>query len=215
MKITRIALLLMALFVYAAKADFTLKYIIDMSGQRFEETIKQTETKQRIDLAGYSIIQSSGTTKGTILIPASRTYMGVDMNALGGKFGSGKPVDFKPTDKKETINGYETREFKANAGGIQITVFTTHSFPIAKSVEKVMRDWNTSPTADAFQKILAAVENGTGWPIRIIMETSETNYIMTFESLHEGDIDDREFAVPNDYKELSLPELSLPGFFGQ
>jgi hypothetical protein len=215
MKIASAVFLLLALLVYVAKADFILKYIIETSGQRFEETIKETETKQRSDFPGYSIILSSTTNKATILIHASKTYMRADnaflrtmLDKFGIKFDTGETRDFKPTGKTATINGYETREFKGNVGGIQMSVFATDSFQIGKGVEKMMRDWTHSPFADGFQDALAAAEKGTGWPIRVVMETLGTTYI--FESLKETNVDDREFAIPNDYGELSLPE-----FFGQ
>jgi hypothetical protein len=215
MKIAIAVFLLLALLVYAAKADFILKYIVETSGQRFEETIKETETKQRTDFPGYSIILSSTMNKATVLIHTSKTYMRVDnafirtiFDKLGVKFGTGETMDFKPTGKTETINGYETREFKGNVGGIQMNVFATDSFQIGKGVEKMMRDWTHSPVADGFQDVLAAMEKGTGWPIRIVMENLGTTCI--FESLKETSLDDREFAVPNDYGEFSLPE-----FFGQ
>jgi Domain of unknown function (DUF4412) len=215
MKIASAVFLLLALLVYAAKADFILKYIVETSGQRFEETIKETETNQRTDFPGYSIILSSTVNKATVLIHTSKTYMRVDnafirtiFDKLGVKFGTGETRDFKPTGKTETINGYETREFKGNVGGIQMNVFATDSFQIGKGVEKMMSDWTHSPVTDGFQDVLAAMEKGTGWPIRIVMETLGTTCI--FESLKETNLDDREFAVPNDYGEFSLPEV-----FGQ
>jgi Domain of unknown function (DUF4412) len=163
MKCASTVLLLLVFAISAAKADFILKWMVETSGQRFEVAIKQTDTKLRADFSECRVIQSSTTDNATMLIHASRIYIKLDnkflsqivtdMNKLGGNSGTGS---FTRTGHTETINGYETEEFKANLQGIQMTVFVTPNFPDAGECEKTMRNWLTSPAVDAFHDVLAS-----------------------------------------------------------
>jgi hypothetical protein len=67
-EIAGVVLLLLALFVSGAKADFIVKCMVETSGQRFEETIKQTDTKRRADFSEFSVIGLNPTT----LSPAAK-----------------------------------------------------------------------------------------------------------------------------------------------
>jgi hypothetical protein len=49
----------------------------------------------------------------------------------------------------------------------------------------------------------------------MVTENLRQNYSLTFETLQKANLDDREFEVPNDYTEVSLPEMSLPESFGR
>jgi hypothetical protein len=218
MKIATAALLLLVFSLSTAKADFILKFMCETSGQTFETfevTIKQTDTKQRTDFREYSVIQSSKTNEATILLHASRISIKLEnlremftaMNILGGNSGTGGTVDFKQTGKTETIKGYETRELKGNFGGLPFSIFLTDNLPAETSSEKTMLTWLNSHAADAFQDLLAASEKLSGFPMRMVTEYLGTKYVLTYESLEEANLDDREFAVPNDYTELALSEL--------
>jgi hypothetical protein len=221
MKFASAVLLLLAFAISAAKADFILKWMVDTSGQRFEVAIKQTDTKLRADFSEFSVIQSSTTDNATMLIHASKVYIKLDkflsqilteINKSGGNSGTGS---FARTGHTETINGYETEEFQANLEGIQITLFVTPNFPDAGEFEKTMRNWLTSPAVNAFHDVLAVAEKCSGFPIRMVTENLRPNYSLTFETLQKANLDDREFEVPNDYTEVSLPEMSLPEWFGR
>ena len=214
MKIATAVLVLMELFVSAVKADFILKYIVETSGQRFEVATKQTDTNLRFDSSEYSVIESFTGNNTAILFHTSRTWVKLDseslrfMLSLTGKLGGQfKTEDLKPTGKTETINGYETREFKGSMAGIQISVFVTENFQIDSKIEKMMRKWADSPAADAFRDIVAVAEKCPGFPIRIVYEVLGTTSSLTFKSLEEARLDDSEFAVPSDYKEMPLPEF--------
>jgi len=132
-------------------------------------------------------------------------------NKLGGNSGTSGTGDFKATGKTERINGYETRELTGNFGGLPLSIFLTDNLtdnlPVEKSFEDTMRNWLNSRPADAFQDFLAVSEKLAGFPIRIVTEYDGKKYVLTYESLKEANLDDREFAVPNDYTELSLSEL--------
>lgn len=213
MKIATAVLVLLELFVSAAKADFILKYMVETSGQSFEMAMKLTDTKMRLDYSEYSLIQSSASNNLTILIHTSRTYMKLDSESLKltlslvGKLGGNffDTEDLKPTGKTETINGYETREFKGNTGLARISVFVTENFQSDREIDEMMRKWVNSPAADAFRDISAVAQKCSGFPIRMVYEPLGTTYSLTFESLKKAILDDREFAVPNDYTEAQLP----------
>ena len=188
--------------------------MVEKPGQTFEATIKQTDTKRRTDFSEYSVIQSSTTNEATLLLHTSRISLKLDnlrdmstaMNKLGDNSGTSGTGDFKPTGKTETINGYKTREFNGNFGGFPLSIFLTDNLLVEKS-EKTVRNWLNSRAADPFQDLLAASEKLLGFPMQDGSEYGGTKYVLTFESLREAIFDDREFAVPNDYTELSLSEL--------
>jgi hypothetical protein len=214
MKITTVILLL-GFFVSAAKADLIFKCLVETSsGQSFEETIKQTDTKMRIDAPQASIIESSTTNIATLLIHATKTYSNADgetlrillslAGQLGGKL---KPENLIATGRTETINGYPTREFKGVIAGIQIRSFVTESFPLEKKVREMSRKWQNSIAADAFQDLMVGMNAGfsSGLAIRIVYEILGTTYSTTLESLEEVRLDDNEFKVPNNYQEVPFP----------
>ena len=231
MKFASAVLLLLAFAISAAKADFILKFMVETSEQTsegtikrtFEATIKQTDTKQRADFPEYSVIQSSTTNEATMLLHTSKISLKLDnLREMFNKFGDNSRTsgtgDFKPTGKTERINGYETRELTGNFGGLPLSIFLTDNLTdnlsVEKSFENTMRNWLSSRPADAFQDFLAMSEKLAGFPRRIVTEYGGTKYVLTYESLEESNLDDREFAVPNDYTELSLSELSLSELFG-
>ena len=48
----------------------------------------------------------------------------------------------------------------------------------------------------------------------MVVESPASNCSLTYESLDEANLDEREFDVPGNYSEFSLPKLSLPELLG-
>jgi len=214
MKITTV-ILIFQFFVSAAKADLIFKCLEETSsGQRFESLIKQTDTKCRYDFGDISFIVSSTADIATFLIHKSRTYSNVDCKTLrmlcsliGGLGPKLKAEDLTATGKTETINGYPTREFKGVVAGIQISICITENMPLQKKIKEMSRKWMNYPCADALQDLSAAQEGAfsSGLAMRIVKEILGRTYSTTLESVEEVSLDDREFTVPNDYREVQFP----------
>jgi hypothetical protein len=214
MKITTI-ILLFQFFVSAAKADLIFKCLEETSsGQRFESIIKQTDTKCRYDYGEISFIVSFTANIATFLIHKSRTYSNVDCKTLrmlcsiiGGLGPKLKAEDLTATGKTETINGYQTREFKGVVAGMETSIFVTENLPLQKKIKEMSRKWLNSPCADALQDLLAAQEGAfsSGLAMRTVREILGTTYSTTLESVDEVSLGDREFTVPNDYREVQFP----------
>jgi Domain of unknown function (DUF4412) len=213
-KSASVLLALVALLVSPASADFILKCMVDdTSGKKFEETVKQTDTKCRADFGEFSVIQTSTSNKAKMLVHSLKIYFETDNDSLikllgknisGGNSGQEGANKFEQTKEAKTINGYETRAFKANFKGIRMTVFVTQGYPSkkefdAKEFEKTMRNWLGAKVTSDFDDVLAVAEQCSGFPIQMVTENLDTNYTLTFEEIRKADLDNREFEVPSDY----------------
>lgn len=215
MKIT-IAILLFEFFLNPAKADLVFKCLVETSlGQSYEQTIKQTDTKIRLDSPEVSLIRSCTTNMTTVLFHKNRTYFNVDNETLqiflrfvGGLGPKWKPQDLTATDKTEIINGNKTRELTGVIAGTRVHAFIAQNLPLEEKIKEMARKWRDCPGADALQDSIVAMGGGefsSGLAIRLVYEVLGKTLNFTLESVEEASLDDGEFTVPNDYGEVQFP----------
>jgi hypothetical protein len=123
--------------------------------------------------------------------------------------GSSGAGECEATGKTQIINGYETRECRAVWGNAKLDIFVTDDVP----PERTMHNWLSSRSAPAFKGLLAAGKV-PGWPIRLVLENLGIKMVLTFESIGEAKVAERECVVPEDYTEVPFPESLIPGLSG-
>lgn len=113
----------------------------------------------------------------------------------------------KPTGKKETIGGFSCEEYETTLNGAKIQLWLTKDLP---EVEQVMKQISeTAATGDPLQSVLKD-QNISGFPMRTVMEMPGAGKLtMTVLAVSKDPIPDADFAVPSDYKAMSIP--GMPG----
>lgn len=117
----------------------------------------------------------------------------------------------KATGKKETISGLSCEEYETTMNGAKIQLWLTKDVP---AVEKIMKEISeASAASDPFQGMLKD-QKISGFPMKTVMEMPGAGKLtMTVLSLSEDPIPESDFAIPADYKPMSIP--AMPGAGGQ
>lgn len=211
-----------AALLTAARADLTVVQKIDASGQNLQSTTEYKGAKTRIDAApGMSIIMDlkSGdminvmhAQKAYMKIPAAMAQQAVDaMTKMAGDKGQAKP-ELKATGKKDTIGGYASDEYAATVAGKKMSFWLTKALPNWDGVLKEMTAaMKQGPMASMMQGIGLDMSTLPGFPMRVAVEGGPgEGMTSTVVSVSSKPIADSEFAVPTDYKEMTIPNLT-PG----
>jgi hypothetical protein len=202
---------LFALSAPVARADYVIAYMFEAFGQGNDFIIKVKDTRSRIDYADGSILSDSATEYMTVLNHTSRTYMKLNGDSLlnffkttiVGGLGKSKSADFVPTGNSEKISGYETQEFIATSAGVQMRLFLAKDDSTEQKLATAIKKIYNSPALDAMRGFAALADQRSGIPVRIVYELQGLQITMTLKSVVETNLDDREFAVPANYREES------------
>ncbi|MGA8657914.1 MAG: DUF4412 domain-containing protein [Chthoniobacterales bacterium] len=219
MRTAIVASIFLAVAAPTLSADLIVKQEVENSGQTQQVTLKIKDTKCRIEATDQtSAIIDSATGVTTVLLHPQKAYMKISgeqlraqaeamKNLLSGKEGDAAQAEFKPTGKRETINGYETEEYTASVGGIQTTVAVAKNFPNYQEVVKALFNVQSGPGMDIFRNMSIPPEKYPGMPIRTVVEVLGQKITTTVDSVEETSLADSDFTIPIDYKELSPNSL--------
>ncbi len=213
-------LALSAALLAAARADLTVVQKIDGSGQNLQSTTEFKGSKTRVDAApGMSIIMDlkSGDMinlmreqKAYMKIPAAMAQQAVEaMKKMGGDKGEAKP-DLKPTGRKDTISGYASEEYSSLVGGKKMSFWLTKALPNWDAILKEMNAaMSQGPMAAMMQGLGLDMSTLPGFPMRVVQETGEgEGMTSTVVSVSTKPIPDADFAIPDGYKEMTIPSLT-------
>lgn len=215
--------LLLPLLILAAaipaRADLTITQQIKQEGAPGGKgmdttlTMKVKGEKMRMDgIPQMSNIVDLKTGDVTSLLHQQKAVMTIPADALkklqDAKSAETPKIDPpKATGKKETISGFACEEYETTLNGAKIQLWLTKDVP---AVEKLMKQLGElSAGADPFQGLMKD-QNISGFPMRTVMEMPGAGKLtMTVVALSEAPVAEADFAVPADYKPMSLP--SMPG----
>jgi hypothetical protein len=204
----------LVLYASIANADYIVKQKLETDGQLQDVTIKIKDTKCRVDTSEQlSAIIDSTTGETTMLIHPEKVYMKISpeqlkaqaeamKNLLGNQTSSGAEIELKSTGKKETLNGYETEEYKTTLNNIEITFMIAKEFPNYQKLVTTLYNVQSSPAMMAFRSMSIPPEKYPGMPIRSEVELTGKKVVTTLDSALETTLPDTDFAVPPDYKEM-------------
>ena len=202
------------------QADITVVQKIEGMGLSTESTTKVKGEKTRVDaMPGMTMIMNGGTGDIVNLMHAQKSYMKISAEAaklavskmMTPDAAAAKPK-LTPTGKKDTINNYAAEEYNCEMGGRKIIVWLTKALPNYQDALKEMTAaMGHGPMASAMQSFSVYSNDLPGFPIRTISEVAPGQSITaTTVSLDTKAIADTDFAVPTDYKEMSIPTLTPP-----
>ncbi len=214
--LTRTVLVLLAAFIVpGAWADFIVKEQVENAGKTQDVVLKIKGDKCRLETSDQTAaIIDANTGETTILIHPQKVYMKITgeqlraqtealKNMLGNKDHGSGTGDFSPTGKTEKINGYDTEEYTTSVNGMTTTVACDKSFPNYQTVVKAMYNVQSGPGLEFLRGLTIPPDKYPGMPIRTIVEILGQRITTTLSSVEEANLNDSEFAVPDDYKEIN------------
>jgi Domain of unknown function (DUF4412) len=206
-------------FVLSARGDLTIVQTVESTGQPADMTIKIKGDKVRMDntpqiamlIDGKSgeIVTLMRDQKTFVRMSAEKIRAAAEMaNKYSGQKDS--PVE-KPkltrTGKTDTVNGYKVEEYSCETPVYKASYWIALEFPNGAAILKQFQAfkqeiWNPTSTK------MPDYRDFPGLPVKTVMSMSGTQVTSTITSVNQNPISDAEFAVPADYKERKLPDMS-------
>jgi hypothetical protein len=152
-----------------------------------------------VDLKSGDVTSLSHAEKMVMTIPGAAVKQMADAQAQQ----TPKLDPPKATGKKDTIGGFACEEYETSLNGAKIQLWLTKDLPKVEEAMKKMAEM--SANTDPFQRVMKD-QNISGFPMRTVMEMPGMGTLtMTVLSVSEDPIPDADFAVPADYKKVSMP----------
>lgn len=207
--------------VGSVRADLTVVQKIEGVGQTMESTAKFKGGKTRIDTApNTSIIMDLKSGDMIQLTAAQKTFLKVPgqmaqaaIEAMKKSAGDApEKTQLAPTGKKETINGFAAEEYACTIAGTRLTLWLTRAVPdYEKALKEMSAAFSQGPMAAMMQTYGLDMANLPGFPVRTVNEVQPGQTLTTtVVSVSTKPLNDADFEVPADYKEISMPTLTPP-----
>ncbi len=206
--------------VFSAHADLTITQKVEGAATPLGTmTIKVKGDKARIEAAPQiTTIMDSTTGEMWTLLKDQKRVMHITSDKskaiadMASKYAAdkntGSAPKLVPTGKKETINGYETAEYKIEGGATSATCWIALHYPHADAILRQLQrmrpaNWNV------MRKAMPDYSQFPGIPLRTVVEIEGKGQIVTtIQSISEDAIPDDQFVVPKDYTEMKIPDFS-------
>jgi hypothetical protein len=219
MKIAGASLLLGVCLVLNAHADLTIVQKIEGGGQSGDVTIKIKGDKARIEATPkLTTIVDRRTGEVTNLMNDQKTVVRISadtmkaaaamMSQFSGKSATSEKPKLTPTGKKETINGYQAEEYVCETPKFKATYWIAPKYPGGSAILKQLQVLN-SQTWEPRDKGMPDYSDFPGLPIKTVVSIRGNEITTTLVTVKQDPLSDSEFAVPKDYRELKVPEMSV------
>jgi hypothetical protein len=195
-------------------------------------TIKIKSERARIDASSQLTTIFDGKTGEVInLLNDEKTVVRISPDKLKAvtdmldKFSDKKAASEKPklapTGQKETVNGYETEQYTYDGPGFKAIYWIAPGYPDGAAILAQLQSIK-SEFWDAANTKMPDFRDFPGLPIRTRMilsketpaekpgaspSTHGTEITSTITSVSHDPINDSEFTVPGDFKEMKLPDI--------
>lgn len=204
--------------IASTRADLTLVQKVEGAGQGATEmTIKIKGDKARIDASSkLTTIIDSKTGEIANLMNDRKTVMRISAEKMRaaaemiGKFNANATSASKgkltPTGKSEKIAGYDVEEYVYDTPNFKATYWIAPNYPdgaaILKELQSLSSDlWQTNNFR------LPDYRDFPGLPVKTVVSAGDSNVTTTLVSVSKAPLDDAQFAVPKDFKEIKVPEM--------
>ena len=216
------SLLILTAWIVSARADLTLVENVVGAGSPSEVTIKIKGDKIRIDASPkLTTILDSNSGEMINLMRDEKRVVRMSANKLKAaaemisKFSSQGEGAEKPklvaTGQKETINGYETQQYVYDGPDFKATYWIALQYPQGPEILRQLQ----AIKSEAWRA------TGMNWPdyrdfpgvplrTRLMLKNPAaggSEVTSTITSVKQDAINDSEFAVPSDFKEVKVPDI--------
>ena len=213
--------LLFSAFLFSARADLTIMQKVEGTGANSEMVMKLKGDKMRIDMGPQlttiidvktgEMVNLMNDQKTIMRMSADKVKAAMEMARQFSEKDEKKKSDEKAklisTGKKETINGYETEQYIFETPQFKATYWIAPKYPNAAAILKQLQAinpdvWKTSNTQ------MPDYRDFPGLPIKSVVSMGGNQITNTITAVKEDPLNDAEFAVPKDYQEMKLPDMS-------
>jgi hypothetical protein len=220
MKVIGFSLLFGAL-ILSARADLTIVQKVEGIGPVSELTMKIKGDKARIDvnpkmtaiidgktgeminlMHDQKIVMRMSAEKMKAAMEMARQFSGKDEK----KETAEKPK-FAPSGQKEVINGYDTEEYIYETPQFKASYWIASKYPDGAAILKQLQSvnpaiWKTPNTN------MPDYREFPGLPIKTVISSGGSQITSTLASVKQDPLSDADFAIPKDYQEMKLPDMS-------
>src|ERR1019366_603874 len=209
-----VSLFIGASWLASARADLTIVQKVEGVGPVSEVTMKIKGDKARVDVNPKMTAIIDGKTgeminlmhdqKVVMRMSAEKMKAAMEMarqfSGKDEKKETGEKPKFASSGKKEVINGYDTPQFKAS-------YWIASKYPDGAAILKQLQSvnpaiWRTSNTQ------MPDYRDFPGLPIKTVISSGGNQITTTLASVKQDRLSDDVFAVPKDYQEMKLPDMS-------
>ena len=181
-------------------------------------TIKIKGDKARIDATPQITTIVDGKTgemtnlmndqKAVIRISAEKMKAAADMvSKFDDKNKPGEKPKLTPIGKKETINGFETDQYVCQTPEFKATYWIAAKYPDASVILKQLQSLN-SQSWNASNSKMPDYRDFPGLPIKTLVSIGGKEITSTLVSIKQDPLNDADFSVPKDFKEIKTPDMS-------
>ncbi len=197
-----------------AQADLTIVQKAEGAGPFSNMTIKIKGTKVRmeappqptaiIDSASGDILYLKNDTREVVRISGAQT------KALAGVLEAATSPAPRPkltaTGRTETIDGHETAEYTYESPSFKATYWIAKDFPNAR---EIIRQLSSATPGNVPQGALGIPDfrDFPGLPLRTKVKMGAQEMTTTIVSVSQEPLDETEFTVPANYKEMKMPDI--------
>ena len=219
MKRTTCSALLVLALLATARGDLTIVQKVEGAASLPQMTMKIKGDKVRIEAMPEVTTIYDGKTGEMVNImnsqkmvmrmsaeqaKAAAAMAGNQLAAQGVK--PGEKVNVTPTGKKEKINGHDTEEYVAVTPAYKASYWIAKDYPQADTIMKQLRStssqaWNSTGMG------MPDFRDFPGLPLRTDITMGGQNFTTTMTSIKLDPLPDSEFAVPQGYQEMKMPNM--------
>jgi hypothetical protein len=219
MKASLLSLALLAGLCVSALADFIIVQKVEGKGAANEITLKLKGDKIRMEATPQMTMIVDGKTGDTItLINAQKKFLRISgdkaraIAELAAKYGGGTSEKPKltATGKKMTINGYEAEEYVGETKLFKAHYWIAPSFPDSAAIMQQLQAVVPAAWNDLAKGMMDYREL-PGFPLRTQLKTEDGEITTTLIAIKRDALSDAEFAVPNDFQEMKIPNVQISG----
>ena len=111
------------------------------------------------------------------------------------------------TGKKEILNGFETEQYVYDTPSFKATYWIATKYPDAASLLKQLQSLNSDAWAAGGTK-MPDYRDFPGLPLKTEISMGNSNKVTsTVTSIKQDPLNEAEFAIPTDYKEMKSPDI--------
>ncbi len=200
-----------------AFGDLTIVQSVEGMGPVTQMTMKIKGDKARIDVSPQiTTIFDAKTGEMTNLMRDQKMVLRVSAEKMKSavetmrkskaqKEGAEKPK-LVATGKKETVGGYQTEQYVYDSPDFKATYWIATNYPdgaaILKQLQAIKMDALNGPNSH-----MPDYRDFPGVPVKTVLSTGGKEMTTILNSIKQDAVSDTEFAVPSDYKEMSMPDI--------
>jgi hypothetical protein len=216
MKASLLCLFVAALLPLTARADLTIVQNVEGGGPVSEITIKLKGDKARMEAAQMTTIMDGKTGEVLTLMNAQKKFVRISgdkakaIAEMASKYSGTTASTEKPkltaTGRKETVNGYETEEYVWETPKLKASYWIAPKYPDGAAIIKQLQA--ATPTLwNDIAKGMLDYHDLPGIALRTKIKLGNKDITSTIVSIKQDPLSDADFAVPEDFQELKIPNV--------